>query len=384
MFTNLRELILSMPTEETCREYLAQQRWHGKPVCPYCGCTRIYNIEKNKRYKCGNSECYKKFSVTVGTVMEASNIPLLKWFTAIYLISAHKKGISSHQLRKDIGVSQKCSWFMLHRIREAMRVKGSVKLDNIVEADECWIGGRVKYMRKSKRAKLRTGAGGTIQNKVMVVGMIERGGNLKLVACGKETGPGIVQPILAENIEKDAVIITDYSHNYSGLVNQFAGHEMINHNNDEFCRDGVIHTNTIEGAFGMLKRSILGIYHAVSSKHLSRYCSETMYRYNLRKMKDPERFTLTLQNVEGRLKYKDLVKKSASELTPQIIEIPERQIIAHKKHGRPVYQMRNGKVVAYFKSMTEASNNTGIKHVAICRCAKGERKTAGGYEWKYA
>jgi len=156
MFNNLRELILSMPTEETCREYLAQQRWNGKPVCPHCGSGRVYSIEKGKRYKCGNSECYKKFSVTVGTVFEASNIALVKWFTAIYLITAHKKGISSYQLGKDIGVSQKCGWFMLHRIRELMRVKDDIKLDNIVEIDETFIGGIVGNMNKHKRAKLRT------------------------------------------------------------------------------------------------------------------------------------------------------------------------------------------------------------------------------------
>lgn len=151
MFNNLRELILSMPTEEMCREYLATQRWDGKPVCPYCEAGRVYVIENNKRYKCGNSECYKKFSVTVGTVFEASKIPLVKWFTAVYLSSAHKKGISSYQLGKDIGVSQKCAWFMLHRIREMMREKNDVKLDNIVEIDEVYMGGKVGNMSKSKR-----------------------------------------------------------------------------------------------------------------------------------------------------------------------------------------------------------------------------------------
>ena len=136
MFANLRELILSLPDEATCRKYLIEQRWNGKPICPKCGCDRSYVIENGKKLKCANKECYKKYSCTVGTIFEASNIPLVKWFTAIYLITAHKKGISSYQLGRDIGVSQKTGWFMLHRIRELMRVKAPAMLDNIVEVDE--------------------------------------------------------------------------------------------------------------------------------------------------------------------------------------------------------------------------------------------------------
>ncbi len=136
MFNNLLELVKSMPTEEACRKYLADQRWQdGKAVCPYCNHSTCYVIEGGKRYKCGSRTCYKKFSVITGTVFEASNVPLTKWFMAIYLCTAHKKGISSYQLGKDISVSQKSAWFMLHRIREMMRVKAPVKLDNIVEID---------------------------------------------------------------------------------------------------------------------------------------------------------------------------------------------------------------------------------------------------------
>ncbi|HTD93773.1 MAG TPA: IS1595 family transposase, partial [Chitinophagaceae bacterium] len=148
MFTNLKELIQSMPDEQTCRDYLVQQRWDGKPVCPSCGCTRVYEIDKKTRYKCSNSECYKKFSAMVGTIFEASNVPLSKWFMAVYLITAHKKGISSYQLGRDIGVTQKTAWFMLHRVREMMRPKGATKLDSIVEVDECYVGGKVKNMSK--------------------------------------------------------------------------------------------------------------------------------------------------------------------------------------------------------------------------------------------
>ncbi len=382
MFTNLRELILSMPTEEQCREYLATQRWQGKPVCPHCGSGRIYVIEKNSRYKCGNSDCYKKFSVKVKTVMEASNVPLFKWFTAIYLVSAHKKGISSYQLGKDIGVSQKSAWFMLHRIREGMRVKYNEKLDNIVEVDECWVGGKVGNMNKKRRAALRTANNGTIQNKTMVMGMIERGGNLKLIACGKETGNYILQPLIHENVDKDAVIISDSSNAYEGLHKEYAGHEIVNHSADEYCRDGVIHTNTIEGAFGMLKRSIIGIYHQVTPKHLSRYCDETMFRYNLRKLNDPARFTLSLQNMDGRIKWKDLTAKI--DQPKPVIEISDKKILSAKKHGRPVYQIKNGTTVGYYTSLKQASEMTGIRKAMISKVVRGVKKTTGGFEWKYA
>ncbi len=380
MFNNLRELILSMPTEETCREYLIQQRWNGKPECPYCGGGKVYKIEKGERFKCGNPECYKKFSATVGTVMEASKAPLVKWFTAIYLIGNHKKGISSYQLAKDIGVTQTTGWFMLHRIREMMRPKEDVKLDNIVEIDETFVGGIVGNMSKTRRAKLRTENGGTIQNKTMVVGLLERSGNLKLVALGKETGRHILQPLVRKNVDTDAVLMTDSSSNYEGLNNEFAGHEVVNHSGNEYVRDKVIHTNSIEGVFSLLKRSIIGIYHSVTPKHLSRYCDETMYRYNTRGIKDAARFTMSLQRMEGRLKYKDLIYSPEPIKSNQFGE----QVTRRGSERRPVYQIRNGEILNRFDTIKEAGEKTGIMPQHISRCVRGVKKTTGGFEWKYA
>lgn len=383
MFNNLRELILSMPTEESCREYLEQQRWNGKPVCPYCGFGKVYKIEKGKRYKCGDSGCYKKFSATVGTIFEASKAPLVKWFTAIYLIGNHKKGISSHQLAKDIGVTQQTAWFMLHRIREMMRPKENVKLDNIVEIDETFVGGIVGNMSKSRRAKLRTESGGTVQNKTMVVGMLERSGNLKLIAMGKETGQHILQPLVKKYVDKDAVLITDSSHNYDGLRSSFAGHEIVNHSEQEYVRDGVIHTNSIEGAFSLLKRSIIGIYHQVTPKHLSRYCDETMYRYNTRKMNDASRFTLSLQNIEGRLKYKTLVNTPL--YTPQGVPVTKpNYVIVEGRKTTPVFQLKDGVIIAQYPTIRKAAAMTGLNKRAILGVLKGRKKTTGGFGWQYA
>ncbi|HKB43587.1 MAG TPA: IS1595 family transposase, partial [Chitinophagaceae bacterium] len=283
MFNNLKELIESMPTEQVCREYLAKQRWiDGKPICPYCEHDKCYVVQKGRRYKC--AKCRIMFAVTVKTVFENSNVPLSKWFLAIYLIGSHKKGISSYQVAKDCGVSQKTGWFMLHRVRELMREKTQDKLDNVVEVDETWCGGRVTNMSKSRRKKLRDEKK-TYSTKNIVMGLIQRNGNLKLVALGKSNDAKVLLPVIRNNVSKDALVITDGLGSYEMLYKDFPTHEVVNHRNQEYVR-GQFHTNSIEGAFSLLKRSILGIYHQTSPEHLSRYCDETMYRYNTRKMND--------------------------------------------------------------------------------------------------
>jgi transposase-like protein len=142
-FKNLHDLLSRLPDEISCRLYFEQYRWSdGKPICPYCGSGKAYRIEKGKRFKCGNPECYKKYSVLVGTVFEASNIPLQKWFIALYMASAHKKGISSCQLARDLGVTQKTAWFMLHRLRHLMGNHAIQKpFEDLVQADEAFVGG---------------------------------------------------------------------------------------------------------------------------------------------------------------------------------------------------------------------------------------------------
>jgi hypothetical protein len=384
MFKNLREMITTMDTQEKCRKYLASLRWpDGIVICPYCGHKKAYVIEGGKRYKCGSKECYQKFSVTVGTIFQDSNIPLTKWFMAVFLVTAHKKGISSYQLAKDTGVSQKCAWFMLHRMRELMKPKNNVPLDNSVEVDEVYIGGKVSNMSKSKRKMLHE-TGTVSDTKAMVMGMIERGGQLKLVPCdGDKYSSTVIQPVMTNNIDKDAVIMTDSSTMYSAVKHNFAGHETVNHREEEYVRDGVIHTNTIEGAFSHLKRSIFGIYHKVTVKHLSRYCEETAFRYNLRKMKDTERFTLALQICEGRLDYKTLVSAPGPKVEVTM-EIPNVVVSSTSGKKVAVQQISNGKVIAEYPSIADAGRAVGIRPDHISRVLKGKRLTAAGYQWKYA
>ena len=380
MFKNLRELITSMPDETTCRNYLIKERWNGVISCPYCSCERVTVIEGGKRFKCNHKDCRKNFSVTVGTIMEASKIPLCKWLTAIYLITAHKKGISSYQLGRDLGVSQKSSWFMLHRIREMLRLKVDTKLENIVEVDEVYIGGKVGNMSKTKRAKLRA-EGNTHNTKTMVMGLLERGGNLKLVTIGGNNNTTAIQPTIRGNVKNEAVVITDSLASYVGLNETFAAHEIVNHTSMEYVREGNIHTNSIEGAFSLLKRSIIGIYHQVTPKHLSRYCDETMFRYNLRKMKDADRFTLSLNNLTGRLTYKELINTEAPANNPSPKQI-NAELYIKGKH-RPIIQLKDDEVLANYKSIAEASRVTGIENSMIRKVLRGEANQTKGFQWKY-
>ena len=306
MFKNLHELIATMPDDATRRKYLADQRWpDGNTVCPYCGHTKCYSIEDGKRYKCASASCYKKFSVTVGTIFEASNIPLNKWFMAVYLCTAHKKGISSYQLGKDIGVSQKAAWFMLHRIRELMRPKTNKMLDTVVEVDETWTGGKMKNKHKSVRKKAHEDNLSHVDNKTGVIGYLQRDGELKLNVMDLNK---TLKEQVKENVKPEAVVITDGFYAYNGLAASFEGHEVVHHKQDEFVR-GAFHTNGIEGGFGLFKRMVFGIYHQITPKHTQRYLDEFTYRYNSRKIKDADRFTLSLRQAEGRLDYKTLVGK---------------------------------------------------------------------------
>ena len=304
-----------MPDEKSCREYYEQQRWNGKPVCPYCGFERSYKLKSGKHYKCASKTCYKVYTVTVGTIFEDSNIPLNKWFMALYLCTAHKKGISSIQLAKDIGVTQKTSWFMLHRLRQGMKERGAVVFKGIVESDETYMARKyrsdykglspeeVEYIQKNKKTTKRKGA---------VIGLAEREtGKVKIVSFDENNLANITNTV-RENVDKRATLHTDESNLYNALGYEMR-RESVVHSKKEWVKTDYygtkIHTNTVENFWSVMKRGVYGIYHQISYKHLQRYCDEFSYRYNNRKMNDAERFTITLRNTNSRLTYKELVNK---------------------------------------------------------------------------
>lgn len=381
---NLKELFKEFSDEQKCIDFLVQQRWDGSPVCPYCNSDKWYRIENGKRFKCGNKECYKKYSVTVGTIFQASNIPLTTWFPAIYLISSHKKGISSCQLARDLGITQKTAWFMLHRIRESLRDKECSFLKNTVEVDEVYLGGRMKNMSNKKRAALKENGYAYLPHKTMIIGMVERGGQLRL-----EPSPNIqknnIPTIVYKNIDRTASLMTDGEGSYATIGRNYLAHDFVNHEANEYVRDGIIHTNTIEGAFGLLRRSIIGIYHKLSPKHLSRYCDEFQYRYNSKELKDGERFEVSLGYIEGRLSWKELTKDNGlptkAVIQPKAIPINSKAGTRGKKN--PVAQISNGEIIAVYPSIVEAEKATGIKQQNISKVVRGLRKTTSGYQWKY-
>jgi len=315
-FKNLLEAQLFFKDEKTCWKYWENIRWNGSPVCPHCATVaKPYKLKDGKTYKCSDKDCKKKFTSIVGTIFENTKLPLQKWFLASYLVTAHKKGISSLQLSRDIGITQKSAWFVLHRLREMLRDVAPQVLEGTVEIDETYVGGKEgnkhqSECAKAKRAKQRGGAGtqGRADSKTMVLGLIQRDGKLIHKVVPVATSAEII-PLIQKYVKKGSNMVTDEFKIYRSLKSLGYNHETVSHIYNEYVR-GQWHSNSIEGTFGLLKRGIIGIYHSVSPKHLQRYCDEFSYRYNSRKVTDNERFNQCFTQAEGkRLTYKRLIAK---------------------------------------------------------------------------
>ena len=298
---------------EAAREYLERLRWNGKPICPHCGSiSKDHYALKGEAHRPGLwkcKDCRKQFSVTVGTVFERSKIALNVWLQAVHLLTSSKKGMSTNQLHRTLGVTLKTAWFMSHRIREAMKPEGGGLLGGgggIVEADETYFG-NVGDVRQPRRARDPYGdhPRGPKHEKRAIVALVERGGEVRAFHVPNVSHHSI--RTVLNQISRDAHLMTDESTKYWTIGKEFAQHSAVMHKKGEYAR-GNVTTNTVEGFFGILKRGLIGTYHHVSEKHLQRYVTEFAFRYNNRTavgVTDQERAENTLRQIAGkRLTYR--------------------------------------------------------------------------------
>jgi hypothetical protein len=313
-FKSFAAMLTALPTDAACREYLEMKRWNGTPVCPHCGVVDANHYKLNVKgefkgmYKCRS--CKERFTVTLGTMFEGSPIPLRKWFIAAYIFSAHKKGVSSHQLARDLDVTQKTAWFMLHRLRMAFTDTNDSPLGGegvIVETDATIVGGKTKTMSNKKRKSMKGDRNTAMANKTIVTAYVERGGSIRFdVKDNGENEPDMVR----KHVDAGSVLMTDTANAYLVVGKEYADHQSVDHSKDEYVRDGYIHTNTIEGAFSHFDRMVFGTYHHISRKHMQAYCNESGFRYNSRKVTDKARFDMALIKTAGvKLNYSILIAK---------------------------------------------------------------------------
>ena len=298
------EAVKYFADERTCFDFVASLRWlDGHPVCPHCGNNTVYFLSTRKIFKCKAKECRKQFSIKTGTIFEDSAIKLDKWLIAMWKLANAKNGISSYELHRALGITQKSAWFVLHRIRTAMQTGSIEKLSGEVESDETYIGPNAKNMHWDKRKDLQV-MSGYPDHKTAVMGMVQRGGKIKATVL-KRRNLATMSKILAENIEQGSTVITDEAKQYVHLRENYI-HEVINHSR-EYVK-GNIHTNNIENFWSLLKRTIKGTYVSVSPAHLQKYVEEQVFRYNERKGTDQQRFVSMIDLISGkRLTYSQLI-----------------------------------------------------------------------------
>ncbi|HEX3685231.1 MAG TPA: IS1595 family transposase [Bryobacteraceae bacterium] len=302
----LQDAILYFADFENCKSFVISLRWpDGVVKCPRCESEHIFWIEKEHVWKCYGKHDHAKFSLKTGTIMEDSPIGIDKWLAALWLIVNCKNGISSCEVARDLGITQKTAWFLNHRIRMAIHNGSMEKATGHVEADETFIGGKARNMHIAERKRRITGTGG--KDKVAVMGIMERGGKVRTSVLPNRRKKAL-QTEIKKHVEAGAALYTDALLSYEGLASEYA-HQVIDH--AVAYVDGNVHTNTLENFWALLKRGISGTYVSVEPFHLFRYLDEQVYRYNNRKkIDDFDRFRLAASQMIGkRLTWNELTGK---------------------------------------------------------------------------
>jgi len=299
----LLEAIRYFADPDVCVEFVAKMRWPDGPVCPRCEGREYSYLTTRRVWKC--KSCKRQYSVKVGSIFEDSAVPLDKWLAAIWLIANSKNGISSHELARAIGVSQKSGWFMLHRIRLAMQAGSFDKPRGEIEVDETFIGGKARNMHKHIRKQKITGTGA--KDKTAVIGMYERGGRLRTEVI-PDTQKATVQPRVRAAVEAGSSLYTDSMSGYGGLEQDY-DHRVVDHAVQYV--DGQVHVNGLENFWCLLKRGLHGTYISVKPFHLFRYLDERTFTFNERELDDLGRFKVVLRAITGRrLTYDELTGKA--------------------------------------------------------------------------
>ena len=303
----LQEAIQYFSDYENCRQFMASVRWlDGVVRCPYCQSENVTYLSKARVYRCYGNHPKQKFSLKIGTVFEDSPIALGKWLLIGWMLANCRNGVSSYEVARTIGITQKSAWFMLHRLRTAAWDEPQEKLTGEVEADETYVGGRTKFMHASKIAKLPKKP--SIHDKTPVMGILERGGTVRAMVVKNHKRPELHAEI-RKHVEPGSILYTDDLHSYRGLPDYF--HYYVDHLNKYV--HGRIHTNGLENFWSCLKRSLKGTYIAVQPQHLQGYVAEQVFRFNVRKKAlypEERRFSTLMEGTTGkRLTYAELINR---------------------------------------------------------------------------
>lgn len=296
---------MSMTTlsEDQATSQLEHLRWPDGAACPFCRLHQVTKLNGKRHgfYQC--NRCRKQFTVRTGTIFERSHVPLSKWFQAVHLLCASKKGMSALQVSRMLGVTYKTAWFLCHRIRHALNQGDLARMTGTIEVDETYVGGIARNAKRGRGAPKKT----------PVVALVQRDGQVRTRVVESVSAKNLRSAIL-ENVRREATIVTDEFSSYRGIGTLFkGGHHRVNHSKGRYVR-GIIHTNTVESFFAVLKRGMVGSFHHVSKAHLHRYCDEFAFRWDTRKGTDAERVEKALRLAEGkRLMYRSLINGKATQ-----------------------------------------------------------------------